>query len=123
MRVRGHARGNGQGTDYSVWLIQVEGGLPYVAIGHGAELEVRSALTGEALDDPDFMTEARNAIALYAWPDAVVTTEQDENGVWHSQAPLAPGIAAVGQGSTREDAAEDCNVALEWLLEKLRASR
>ncbi|MBO0869513.1 MAG: hypothetical protein J2P15_13195 [Micromonosporaceae bacterium] len=42
--------------------------------------------------------------------------EQDEDGVWCASAQLRPGVGAVGDGSTPEDAIEDLRAALEVLL-------
>jgi predicted RNase H-like HicB family nuclease len=50
------------------------------------------------------------------------TSEQDEDDAWSAQAILAPGIATVGEGDTREQAVEECNKWLELLIDELRAS-
>jgi predicted RNase H-like HicB family nuclease len=43
--------------------------------------------------------------------------EQDEDGVWCARIVLRPGVAAFGDGSTRDEALEDVNAALRLLLE------
>jgi predicted RNase H-like HicB family nuclease len=55
-------------------------------------------------------------------PDVIDTSEQDEDDAWSAQAILAPGIATVGEGDTREQAVEECNNGLELLIDELRAS-
>lgn len=123
IRVTGQARGTVGGTDYSAWLLQSDGSVPFVAASSGgANLVIRSAVTGETLGDQGLTSAARVAIALYTWPDAIVTSEQDEDGAWCAKAILAPGIAAFGDGGTREEAVEDCNAGLAVLLDELRAS-
>jgi predicted RNase H-like HicB family nuclease len=123
MRVVGRARGTSIGSDYDVYLLQEDGGPAYLAsAGGGAELVIRSALTFEELDGQDLVRKARVTIALHNARDVIVTSEQDEDGAWCAQAVLAPGIAAFGDGTTREDAVEDCNNGLELLIDELRAA-
>jgi predicted RNase H-like HicB family nuclease len=43
--------------------------------------------------------------------------EQDEDGVWCASAQLRPGVGAVGDGATEEEAISDLRSALEALLE------
>lgn len=122
IKVTGHARGSAGGTDYSAWLLQADDGVPCVAVNSGgANLVIRAALYGEILDDQGLVAAVRRAIALYTWPDAIVTSEQDEDGAWCAQAILAPGIGTFGEGDTKEAAVEDCNVGLALLLDELRA--
>jgi predicted RNase H-like HicB family nuclease len=42
--------------------------------------------------------------------------EQDETGFWTASAHLRPGVAAFGEGETREEAIADLRVALEGLI-------
>jgi predicted RNase H-like HicB family nuclease len=44
------------------------------------------------------------------------TVEQDEDGVWCASAQFRPGVGAVGDGPTQEDAIADLREALEVLL-------
>jgi predicted RNase H-like HicB family nuclease len=123
MRVMGTARGD----DWGVYLLQADDGGSYLAASHEAwpagHLVVRNALTSTILLFPqNLIAQVRTAIALHNAPDVAVTAKQDEDGVWCAQAVLAPGVGAVGHGTTQELAVEDCNVALELLVEELRAS-
>lgn len=43
--------------------------------------------------------------------------EQDEDGVWCASAQLRPGVGAVGDGQTQEEAISDLRTALEALLD------
>ena len=43
--------------------------------------------------------------------------EQEEDGVWCASAQLRPGVGAVGDGSTQEEAIADLRTALEALLD------
>ncbi|WP_300614407.1 hypothetical protein [Trebonia sp.] len=43
--------------------------------------------------------------------------EQDEDGVWCASAQLRPGVGAVGDGPTQEEAVADLRSALEALLD------
>jgi predicted RNase H-like HicB family nuclease len=43
--------------------------------------------------------------------------EQDEDGVWCASAQLRPGVGAVGDGPTQEEAISDLRTALEALLD------
>jgi predicted RNase H-like HicB family nuclease len=43
--------------------------------------------------------------------------EQDEDGVWCASAQIRPGVGAVGDGATQEEAIEDLRTALEALLD------
>jgi len=43
--------------------------------------------------------------------------EQDEDGVWCASALLRPGVGAVGDGTTPEEAVTDLRADLEALLE------
>ena len=43
--------------------------------------------------------------------------EQDEDGVWCASAQLRPGVGAVGDGATQEEAIDDLRAALEALLD------
>jgi hypothetical protein len=123
IRVAGRAWGMSGGADYDVYLLQADAGPAYLAsAGGGAELAIRSALTCEEMDDQDLLRAARIAIALHNYGDVIVTSEQDENGAWSALAVLAPGIAAVGGGDTRDQAVEECNDGLELLIDELRAS-
>jgi hypothetical protein len=123
MRVMGEARGTAPGgADYSVWVLQVDDGDPYLAVGGpGPQLEIRSALTGELLPGQALASKARTAIALHHARDVIVTSEQDQDGAWCAQAILAPGIAAHGAGETQQAAIDDCNEALDVLIDELRA--
>ena len=43
--------------------------------------------------------------------------DQDEDGVWCASAQLRPGVGAVGDGATQEEAIEDLRAALQALLD------
>jgi predicted RNase H-like HicB family nuclease len=45
--------------------------------------------------------------------------EQDEDGAWCASAQLRPGVAAFGDGPTREAAIADLRQALELLLDEV----
>jgi predicted RNase H-like HicB family nuclease len=45
------------------------------------------------------------------------TIEQDEDGVWCATAVLRPGVGAVGDGATQEEAIADLRTALNALLD------
>ena len=45
--------------------------------------------------------------------------EQDEDGVWCASALLRPGVGAVGDGATREEALADLRTGLELLIEEV----
>lgn len=45
------------------------------------------------------------------------TVEQDEDGVWCASALIRPGVGAVGDGATPEEAIADLRTALEALLD------
>ena len=45
------------------------------------------------------------------------TIEQDEDGVWCASAQLRPGVGAVGDGATPEEAIADLREALTVLIE------
>ena len=45
--------------------------------------------------------------------------EQDEDGVWCASAQLRPGVAAFGDGPTREAAVADLRAGLELLIEEV----
>jgi hypothetical protein len=123
MRVVGRAWGVSDGADYDVYLLQADAGPAYLAsAGRGAELAIRCALTCEEMDDQDLLRTARIAIALHNYRDVIVTSERDENGAWSALAVLAPGVAAVGGGDTRDQAVDECNDGLELLIDELRAS-
>jgi predicted RNase H-like HicB family nuclease len=47
------------------------------------------------------------------------TVEQDEDGVWCASALLRPGVGAVGDGATQEEAIEDLRAGLELLIEEV----
>lgn len=47
--------------------------------------------------------------------------EQDEDGVWCASAQLRPGIGAVGDGATPEEAVADLRDALTALIEEVGA--
>jgi predicted RNase H-like HicB family nuclease len=47
------------------------------------------------------------------------TVEQDEDGVWCASALLRPGVGAVGDGATQEEAIADLRVGLELLIEEV----
>lgn len=49
------------------------------------------------------------------------TIEQDEDGVWCASAMLRPGVGAVGDGATPEDAIADLRAALDALLDVVEA--
>lgn len=44
------------------------------------------------------------------------TVEQDEDGVWCASAQLRPGVGAVGDGATPEEAVADLRDALTVLI-------
>jgi predicted RNase H-like HicB family nuclease len=45
------------------------------------------------------------------------TVEQDEDGVWCATSILRPGVGAVGEGATQEEAIADLRNALVALLD------
>jgi predicted RNase H-like HicB family nuclease len=45
--------------------------------------------------------------------------EQDEDGVWCASALLRPGVGAVGDGATQEEAVADLRTGLELLIEEV----
>ncbi|HUZ24683.1 MAG TPA: hypothetical protein VMV07_13065 [Streptosporangiaceae bacterium] len=47
--------------------------------------------------------------------------EQDEDGVWCASAQLRPGVGAVGDGATPEEAVADLRDALTALIEEVGA--
>ena len=47
------------------------------------------------------------------------TLEQDEDGVWCASAQLRPGVGAVGDGATAEEAVADLRAALAALIEEV----
>lgn len=49
------------------------------------------------------------------------TLEQDEDGVWCASAQLRPGVGAVGDGATPEEALADLREALILLIEEVGA--
>jgi len=49
------------------------------------------------------------------------TIEQDEDGVWCASAQLRPGVGAVGDGATPEEALADLREALILLIEEVGA--
>jgi predicted RNase H-like HicB family nuclease len=49
------------------------------------------------------------------------TVEQDEDGVWCASAQLRPGVGAVGDGATPEEAIADLREALAVLIEEVGA--
>lgn len=49
------------------------------------------------------------------------TVEQDEDGVWCASAQLRPGVGAVGDGCTAEEAIADLRDALAVLIEEIGA--
>jgi predicted RNase H-like HicB family nuclease len=49
------------------------------------------------------------------------TMEQDEDGVWCASAQLRPGVGAVGDGATQEEALADLREALALLIEEVGA--
>jgi len=49
------------------------------------------------------------------------TVEQDEDGVWCASAQLRPGVGAVGDGATRDEAIADLRGALTVLIEEVGA--
>jgi predicted RNase H-like HicB family nuclease len=49
------------------------------------------------------------------------TVEQDEDGVWCASAQLRPGVGAVGDGATPEEAVADLRAALTALIEEVGA--
>jgi predicted RNase H-like HicB family nuclease len=49
------------------------------------------------------------------------TVEQDEEDVWCASAQLKPGVGAVGDGATAEEAIADLREALTVLIEEVGA--
>jgi predicted RNase H-like HicB family nuclease len=49
------------------------------------------------------------------------TLEQDEDGVWCAAAQLRPGVGAVGDGATAQEAVADLREALTALIEEVGA--
>ncbi len=49
------------------------------------------------------------------------TLEQDEDGVWCAAAQLRPGVGAVGDGATPEEALADLREALTLLIGEVGA--
>lgn len=49
----------------------------------------------------------------------MVEQDQDEDGVWCASASLRPGVAAFGDGLTREAAVADLRTGLELLIEEV----
>jgi predicted RNase H-like HicB family nuclease len=47
------------------------------------------------------------------------TLEQDEDGVWCASAQLRPGVGAVGDGATADEAIADLRDALTVLIEEV----
>jgi predicted RNase H-like HicB family nuclease len=47
------------------------------------------------------------------------TVEQDEDGVWCASAQLRPGVGAVGDGDTLEEAVADLRGALTVLIQEV----
>jgi predicted RNase H-like HicB family nuclease len=47
------------------------------------------------------------------------TVEQDEDGIWCASAQLRPGVGAVGDGATAEEAIADLRDALVTLIEEV----
>lgn len=47
------------------------------------------------------------------------TVDQDEDGEWCASAQLRLGVAAFGEGQTREDAIADLRSGLELLVEEV----
>jgi predicted RNase H-like HicB family nuclease len=47
------------------------------------------------------------------------TVEQDEDGIWCASAQLRPGVGAVGDGATAEEAVADLRDALATLIEEV----
>jgi predicted RNase H-like HicB family nuclease len=47
------------------------------------------------------------------------TLEQDEDGVWCASAQLRPGVGAVGDGATPDEALADLREALILLIEEV----
>jgi predicted RNase H-like HicB family nuclease len=47
------------------------------------------------------------------------TLEQDEDGVWCASAQLRPGVGAVGDGATADEANADLRDALTALIEEV----
>jgi predicted RNase H-like HicB family nuclease len=45
--------------------------------------------------------------------------EQDEDGIWCASAQLRPGVAAFGDGQTRDEALDDLRAGLELLIEEV----
>jgi predicted RNase H-like HicB family nuclease len=51
------------------------------------------------------------------------TLEQDEDGVWCASAQLRPGVGAVGDGATADEAIADLRDALTALIEEVGVPR
>lgn len=49
------------------------------------------------------------------------SVEQDEDGIWCASAQLRPGVGAVGDGATAEEAIADLREALTTLIEEVGA--
>ena len=49
------------------------------------------------------------------------TLEHDEDGAWFASAQLRPGVGAVGDGATPEEAIADLREALTALIEEVGA--
>lgn len=49
------------------------------------------------------------------------TVEQDEDGIWCASAQLRPGVGAVGDGATADEAIADLREALTALIEEVGA--
>ena len=49
------------------------------------------------------------------------SVEQDEDGIWCASAQLRPGVGAVGDGATAEEAIADLREALATLIEEVGA--
>jgi hypothetical protein len=59
-----------------------------------------------------------DAVSMNVPADVLVpyVVEQDEDGAWCAYAPVRPGVAAFGDGLTRQDALDDLKVGLAALL-------
>jgi len=77
-------------------------------------------MAGKVLRSQATIGKVRTAIALHNAASAVITAEPDEDGVWCARIVLAPGIAAFGEGGTREEAIADCRAGFGLLVEGLR---
>jgi predicted RNase H-like HicB family nuclease len=66
--------------------------------------------------DNQWLTTVHNGLVTH---DVHVpyTVEQDEDGVWCAAALIRPGVGAVGDGATPEEAIADLRTALEVLLD------